>query len=561
MTLEGRIEELERKIERLEHQVYILSGKGEQPITKATPIIKPAADKLWHDKTKAAAKQPRQQVKPSASVSNEPVDYEKLLTQVWLPRIFIFVLLIGLVWGFKAASDYGFINPAVKCIAGFLISFLLIWLGLNQLKHQRDRLGQVLLGGSISLLMLTTFAMTNLYGMVSSNTAFLLHVIWIMLGIYFTQKFRSEALAILNVIGGFLVPFLIGSRSGNIVLFTAYETLLYLTFLYLSISFKYVKLYFTSAILLNLVLAFYSMIALFAGAEHAILTCAIMIQHAFLAAAFLSHNEFMKQQAGTVFASFAVTYAWVRFGFSEQGITVFLVLAMAVYIGVSIYAYYKKLQYQWTVSSILSILALFFLIYHVFAEPFIPLVLLMEGTLAVYLGQKLRTRLHQITGYIIFFIGTFMTLTADIPEVLSIETMSWIAFFSAFLFLWSAVVRDQPLKQDDKQVLSVAAALVLTLLGLYFLTMETILLTQDLTINSQHLILSAVWCLYALAVIAYGFLKGLKIARYTGIGLLLLTLLKLLFFDIPSVSMLVRAILFMGLGSIGLLVSRIFYKK
>ncbi|MBM7693840.1 putative membrane protein [Peribacillus deserti] len=548
MTIENRVEELERKIERLEHQISILSSKPVNTAPNVKPIIKPVSQR------------PMEPV-PHSKPVKEAVDYEKLLTQVWLPRIFIFVLLIGLIWGFKAASDYGFINPAVKCSLGFLTAGLLIWLGLTQFKEEREKLGQVLLGGSICLLMLTTFAMTNLYGIISSNIAFILNVIWILLGIYFTNKFRSEALAVLSVIGGFLVPFLIGSSSGNVYLFTAYETFLYITFLYLSIRFKYVKLYFVSAILLNVVLAIYSLLGPFFGADNNVLSWAILIQHAFLVLAFLSRSEFMKSQIGTVFASFVITYIWVRYGFTDHGITGFLLISIAVYTAVSFYAYRKNRQSQWTVASTISLLAIFFFIYHVFDQKFIALVLMIEGTLAVLLGKKLGTKLQQITGYSIFLIGTALTLAADLSEVFSIETLAWLAFFSAFILLWNVSIKDQPLKQDDKQVLTVAACLILTLLGLYFLTRETMIITEVLSINSQHLILSAIWCLYALAVIAYGLIKGLKIARYTGIGLLLLTLLKLIFFDIPSVSMLVRAILFMGLGSIGLLVSRIFYKK
>jgi uncharacterized membrane protein len=85
----------------------------------------------------------------AAKIKTEAVDWERVIGQVWLPRVFILVLLLGVLWAFKAASDVGFITDAVKCILGFLSSAALIAGGEWQIRKGRAALGQVLLGGAM----------------------------------------------------------------------------------------------------------------------------------------------------------------------------------------------------------------------------------------------------------------------------------------------------------------------------------------------------------------------------------------------------------------------------
>jgi uncharacterized membrane protein len=50
-------------------------------------------------------------------------------------------------------------------------------------------------------------------------------------------------------------------------------------------------------------------------------------------------------------------------------------------------------------------------------------------------------------------------------------------------------------------------------------------------------------------------------ARLAGILFLFVILLKIIFTDLPDVSTAVRALLFIGLGGIGVGVSRLFYRR
>ncbi|WP_026694314.1 DUF2339 domain-containing protein [Peribacillus kribbensis] len=553
MNLEQRVEELEERVRLLEGELR----EKKNPTMSVTPV---KAEKR-PEKALTSIQNPVAQRILSKPLEKENGDYEKMITQVWLPRIFILVLLAGVIWGFKAASNYGIINPKIKSVLGYIISAVLIWLGYRQFPNKREVLGQVLLGGSIALLMLTTFAMTNLYMLISSNTAFFINILWIAAGIYFTIHFKSQALGLLSVIGGFLVPFLIGSKTGNAFVFTGYETILYLAFLYIAMKYRYIVLYFASAILLNMVLLIYAVIGSGDLETGRLLASAVIIQHIFLLAALLLRNRFMLQQAGAVLASFAVTYAWVRGEFQHTGISVFLLASLLLYVIIGYTSYKRKQETIGSTAITTALAAMLFYIVYAVDQDANGLFLLMEGTLAIYLSSRLRSKLQLITGFLVFLIGCCLTFTADIQNILSIETLSWLIFFAAAFFIWHYYVQKRTFKTDDKTILSILAGGAVSLLGLYFLTQETSIAAEDLSINGQHMILSLIWSLYAASLILAGLLRKIKMARYLGIGYLLLTLLKLIFLDIPSVSIMIRAILFIGLGTLGLIISRLFYQK
>ncbi|MEI0737776.1 hypothetical protein VQ056_15745 [Paenibacillus sp. JTLBN-2024] len=76
-----------------------------------------------------------------------PKDWEHLIARVWLPRVFIVVLLLGVLWGFTAVVKAGYLTEPVRCLLGVVAAAVMYWLGERQLRSKREALGQVLLGG------------------------------------------------------------------------------------------------------------------------------------------------------------------------------------------------------------------------------------------------------------------------------------------------------------------------------------------------------------------------------------------------------------------------------
>ena len=190
--LEKRIEQLEERVQFLEEQLHTKPNvsQPERPIIQQQPQVK------------------------------QPVEWDVLIFQKILPPLFIVVFIMGIIWGFKAVSDYGFLQPTVKVIIGYVVGFVLIVLGVWQMNKSRKNLGHMLLGGSIPVLMLTTFAMHQLYNISGPTIAFILNIIWIAIGVFLTYKYRSQGIGIVAIVGGVFVPFLIKSTSPNIPLFS-----------------------------------------------------------------------------------------------------------------------------------------------------------------------------------------------------------------------------------------------------------------------------------------------------------------------------------------------------
>ncbi|MBA2876245.1 DUF2339 domain-containing protein [Thermaerobacillus caldiproteolyticus] len=180
-----RIEQLEQRIAFLEKEMNVLKtqvervlqgGQEAQKVPQAQErkeIIAPVKKgRAIQFKTREGQKEvvsPPVQQKESG-----PIDWEYVIGRVWLPRIFIFVLLLGLVWGFTLAAAMGILTEPIRILMGFAGSGLLVWLGEKQIKKQRESLGKALLSGALSLLILTTFAMHVLYDMVPGVVAFIL---------------------------------------------------------------------------------------------------------------------------------------------------------------------------------------------------------------------------------------------------------------------------------------------------------------------------------------------------------------------------------------------------
>ncbi|PAQ15482.1 hypothetical protein CD798_06760 [Bacillaceae bacterium SAOS 7] len=538
------MKELQARIEVLENN---------DPVTQPLPIETKVKEK------KVVTTSPSSATHQTKDV--DPVDWEKVLFQIWLPRVFIFVFIIGVLWGFKAASDYGLMNETVKVTLGFIVSSLLLLIGQQQMENNREKLGYVLLGGAVPLLMLTTFALHVLYSMVGSSLAFMLNVSWIAVGLWLTKKHRSEVLGFISMVGGVLVPFLIESETPNMYVFLGYETLLYVLFLFLSAKFQFKVIYYASTILLNLALfVFYVSSYVFVEGKFTTeyyVAFPILIQHGCLLYFYIKEKKQIDQHAGMVFASLLVTSAWVYSTFSEHWISLFFAMVAVMYVLLLIKYQQDVKKRPIFLTSV--IIALTFLILHAVNEDLQMSFLLIEGLAAYYVSLKYGNDLSKgIAIFIYVFTGSVLIANEVITTPLSNETVNWLIFLTTFVLGMSityqlhASFREKTLKYGS---------VLLTILVLIFSTELTMAVVEGWSDNKQRLAVNVVWIGLAVVTIAIGLKKTFNYAKYIGVSLLILTLLKMVLYDMPYIPLAIRAGLFIALGFVGLVVSRTFYKK
>lgn len=552
--LERRVEELEKEVVFLKKRVFGTEAIKEEPAIPQTTNNKPSMEQkptgvnVPLDSVIASTKKP--------VPKKEEVDWEKLLGQVWLPRVFIFVLILGILWGFKAAVDSGFITEPIRAMLGFITSGLLLYVGERQIQKKRGALGQVLLGGSVVILILTTFATHNLYGLIGPGLAFALNVLWVIVAIYLSHRHNSQPISIIAAVAGFLIPYLIESKSGNEFLLVGYEVLFFIALLYYSLLKKYVYLYFTSGGLLHVTfLALY----FFAAIQDNVATVGIIVQHIFLLIAFLRKDLFINAQKATLFTSFILTQLWVGVGFSSDQYSIFLLVSFMVYAVLSfVYFGINKMKLNVTLPIATYALAMFIL--DMANGEHIGLMFLIEGLIAFYVGLKAKTKTQTGVGLIVYVSGVAEILCSGINHVFSLETIAWVMMISSLLLIRKICSTLQVRNEEISNIMNVLFGSTAIAI-LMFITQIGGAATQNLSANVQSLTISSLWAIYAVAGVVYGVLSGNKNIRLLGIGLLFLTLLKLIFIDMTNVSIIVRAILFIGLGFIGVALSRFFYSN
>jgi uncharacterized membrane protein len=125
-------------------------------------------------------------------------------------------------------------------------------------------------------------------------------------------------------------------------------------------------------------------------------------------------------------------------------------------------------------------------------------------------------------------------------------------FFAVALAVSAALVRGQKLIDER---LDLAAAGASALLGVFAASLVLLDLSQRLGGGDLHArfqrgetMVSALWALVALTLLAAGLARGLKEVRYAGLGLLALALAKLFLFDLSRLSSLTRATSFLAVG-------------
>ncbi|SDT32922.1 Predicted membrane protein [Paenibacillaceae bacterium GAS479] len=489
----------------------------------------------------------------------QPIDWEHLIGRVWLPRIFVIVLLVGVLWGFLAAVNAGYITPEIRCLLGLVAALVMFAAGVRWMRQKRNALGLVLLGGANGVLVLTLFAAHMLYDFIGAGMAFVLYVAAVVLFAGTALRYRSQALMLAAAVAGTLVPFLVDSSEPNITLLIVYEAMFAAVVLLISWRYAFRITFVASYALLQLP-AIAAGIGASSDRERWLVLGALLLHHLLQYGLSLRDDSFASrpERQGLLFASFALNAAWLN-DMLEQTEYRWALAALALFYTVTAYMLRSSVGQRVQLYAITATLGWLLLLINVVSDNYLGATLLIQGILALYLGLKLKSWMQQTAGAIIGFIGVALVLKSPIEEAWSGATLSWLVLLAGWTVLYFLLrpIRTKDFPQGPGPVVLWSGAILV----LVFLTQLTLALAQSLEPDSRSLLLSAVWVTYAVVLIAVGmFWRQVKV-RMAGIVLLLLTLLKVIFIDLPGVSTAVRAILFIGLGAIGILVSRFLYRK
>lgn len=211
-------ERLEKKISFLEKELYLV--KRQLIVAKSvneSHVIPNAENDTEPQEKQVLAKE------TELSIEKDPFDFS---VERWLPKVFLFVLLIGSIWGFMAASQNGWVTPGLRVLSGALISIVMYLLGEKYNRDQR-KLSITLLSGSIVLAIITLFSANILYGYIGGLTTNLFLIAIISVGLWASHKHDSQLILCLIGAGAYLFPFIFAGDERNEWLFYGYELVLF----------------------------------------------------------------------------------------------------------------------------------------------------------------------------------------------------------------------------------------------------------------------------------------------------------------------------------------------
>lgn len=493
------------------------------------------------------------------NTSSSSRDWEYTISRVWLPRVFIVVLLLGVLWLFMAAVNAGYLSEPVRCLLGAVLAAAMYWFGDKQVRGQREALGQVVLGGANAVLVLTLFAAHMLYDLIPLGIAFVLYIMSIAFGVFIAVHHRSQTLVIIAMLSGYLIPFLAKSPADP-WMFILYVAVFSIAMILVSVRFDFRAAYIVAIAVLHVPL-----LLLYAPGNYDkssfLFLIAVLLQHLVLFGITVTQRyRYKLDQMILLPISFFLLSLWLiqLYGY-EEGYTFTITIALlSILYSIAAVKNFKQKQMSELFASIATYGWVVFIVDSVGYDYKIS-VLLILGMLSFILGIKLRSLLQQIVGLTLYLFSAFLTLFSLIPEFFSTETLAWLLLLVSFPIPYFITKKQQ----EPKWVLSLWDVFnwVEAVLGLIFLTQVAHVLTKSLSSDIQHLTLSGVWILYSAGLIVFGLVANRSRVRLAGVIFLFVILLKVIIIDLPWVSIGVRAVLFIALGLAGIATSRLLYKK
>lgn len=230
-ALEKEVVDLHSEMKRLKQHVKLDSF---EPITEKqapTPTYIPPTTAQLEPEVAAMQQEPvlKEPMQPAEPiVKKEKRSLEEVFTRA-LPRIFTVILVLGVLWGLKLVSDYGFLSDSIKIIAGFILS---IGLGICAFVMEKKQKGSrivalSLYGGAFIVGILTTAAGAILYDVLGLYTALIIALIYIVYGVAISYVKGNEALTVLVIFTSLLLPYLLEYMKFSTVIIGLFTVLLF----------------------------------------------------------------------------------------------------------------------------------------------------------------------------------------------------------------------------------------------------------------------------------------------------------------------------------------------
>lgn len=203
--VEHRIAKLEQEVVNLRQEVNALKQHQEKEQSPKNIMSKPIIlDIPVLQKSKA---------KTEAAIENEMKATRSLEERImWaLPKVFMVILVLGVLWGLKLVSDYGYLSNEVKIILAYVLSVALAVTAyvLEDKKLGSQAITISLNGGAFIIGILTTAAGAIMYEVLGLYVALMIALLYIGYGISISFFKKNEVLSTFVAFTSLLLPYLL----------------------------------------------------------------------------------------------------------------------------------------------------------------------------------------------------------------------------------------------------------------------------------------------------------------------------------------------------------------
>lgn len=147
-------------------------------------------------------------------------DLEKFIGENLINKLGVLILVLGISYFVKYAIDKDWINEPARVGIGVLCGSLVMLIA-NKLREKYAAFSSVLVAGAIAIFYFTIAIAFHEYQLFNQQIAFAIMVIITLFSCLVSLSYNRIELAVLSLIGGFAVPFMVSTGSGNyVVLFT-----------------------------------------------------------------------------------------------------------------------------------------------------------------------------------------------------------------------------------------------------------------------------------------------------------------------------------------------------
>ncbi|CAF1826078.1 MULTISPECIES: DUF2339 domain-containing protein [Bacillus] len=542
--LNKRVGRLEQELESVKREIANLAaGKKEQTVVKTDEHPKINKETEVPQKTPAPRKENR-------TLEN--------MAGNWLPKIFIFVFLLGMIWAFVAAAEKGWINAYMRVGAGLIVSIVLYVLGSRSHKKNASVLGSSLLAGSNIVYIVSLFAGNMLYQIIPTPLTMILLAAGVAGGVYISRKYRSQTLIAIIVAGVYLYPFLFGGKQGNEYIFYVYESLVFAGLIYETVKQKYsVAWNIANYAFILAIFAFLS----FTDAQVTGWTLAVFIlqQAITILSALRSNSQFKKAvylTAVTIGALVVFITGVVLYMKNDTVLYVFYTAAFVFYLLLSLWKSKEFAEIKHTFF-LISMIYFNVLAADALSENVILLYIIftLQGIMMCYVSYRKKSWLIGIAGVIVLLQAACGLIQYPARSLHVLSIVSWLLLISSLFggYLYSK-------KIHYKQVTTVVSSAV-SLLLLVFFSKLSIWMSDRIDGVSVNVGVSLSWFIFVIVMYAVYYATKDKTWNRIGLIFLFITLAKIILIDSASIDIVWRAVLFILLGVIGLFISRVFYSK